>query len=381
MIEELSPDARTRVIAFGQTDPGRVRTNNEDAFLIAPLSGVEASTTPFKASTFDASQGVVLLAVSDGMGGAAAGEVASALTIETLRRAMAEAQGDSWDEATLQAVKSANREVWNAAHEPGRRGMGATLTVVCIHKQQAYIAAVGDSRAYLLRGGRIRQMTRDQSFIQFMIDSGAIKPEAAAKLPMKNIVLQAMGQRPDVEVALGRLELRNGDILLLCSDGLSNKLEAEEMRRILETAPTLAAACNEMIALANSRGGEDNVTVVIARLEGEALQRPLDGESMTTTFRVLAEYRAEAAASGLFAPDTTGADEEEDTPSLSSLPSPAASEPAVVSPSPPHAPRVRWLVLAGIVLLVALLTVAVLSRPLQPVCVQRVEDGLWLVQV
>jgi serine/threonine protein phosphatase PrpC len=385
MFEEIRPEAHTRVIAFGQTDPGRVRTNNEDAFLITPLSGVEASTTPFKASTFDASQGAVLLAVSDGMGGAAAGEVASALAIETLRRAMAEARRDSWDEATLEAVKSANREVWNAAHEPGRRGMGATLTAVCVHEQQAYIAAVGDSRAYLLRGGRIRQMTRDQSFIQFMIDSGAIKPEAAAKFPMKNIVLQAMGQRPEVEVALGRLDLRNGDVLLLCSDGLSNKLEADEMRVFIETAPTLAAACSEMIALANSRGGDDNVTVVLARLEGERLQMPLEGESMTTTFRVLAEYRADAAAGGLFAPDTTGADEEEDAPSLSPLPPPpAASEPpppAVVPASPPPAPRVRWPILAGIVLLVALLTAAALSRPLQPGRVQRLEAGLRLVQV
>jgi serine/threonine protein phosphatase PrpC len=388
MIEEIRPDAHTRVLAFGQTDPGRVRTNNEDAFLITPLSGVEASTTPFKASSFDASQGAVLLAVSDGMGGAAAGEVASALAIETLRRAMAEARGASWDEATLEAVKSANREVWNAAHEPGRRGMGATLTAVCVHEQQAYIAAVGDSRAYLLRGGRIRQMTRDQSFVQFMIDSGALKPEAAAKFPMKNIVLQAMGQRPEVEVALGRLDLRNGDVLLLCSDGLSNKLEADEMRMLIETAPTLAAACNEMIALANSRGGDDNVTVVLARLEGERLQMPVDGESMTTTFRVLAEYRADAAAGGLFTPDTTGADDdEEDAPPLllppAASPPPAASlpPPAVAPASPAPSPRVRWPVLAGIVLLVALLTAALLSKRLQPGRLQRVEAGPRLLKV
>jgi serine/threonine protein phosphatase PrpC len=370
MSEEPRPDAHTRVIAFGLTDPGRVRTNNEDTFLIAPLHSAESSATPSELTTFDASQGAVLLAVSDGMGGAAAGEVASALVLETLRGAMAEAQDISLDEATLQAVKSANREVWTAAREPGKRGMGATLTAVCIHEQQAYIAAVGDSRAYLLRGGRIRQMTRDQSFVQFMIDSGALKPEAAAKFPMKNIVLQAMGQRPDVEVALGRLDLRKNDVLLLCSDGLSNKLEAEEMRAAIEVAPSLNDACRQMLDLANERGGEDNVTVVLAKLEGELLPIPGEGESMTTTFRVLAEYNADAAAGGLFEPVSPHSSEKiRILPSPSPSPSPSTRPPAPATPSsPPAKPDVaapswlRWALLFATVAILTALLLSVLSR-------------------
>jgi serine/threonine protein phosphatase PrpC len=309
MSEEAERPLHTRVLASGLSDTGRVRANNEDTFLIAPLLHPENSAVSTRVPSFESREGAVLLAVSDGMGGAAAGEVASALVIETLRNAMLEAQGGGWDAATVQAVKSANREVWSAAREPDYRGMGATLTAVCVHQQHAYIAAVGDSRAYLLRGQRIRQMTRDQSFVQFMIDSGAIKPEAAARMPMRNLVLQAMGQRPDVEVALGKLEIRRGDVLLLCSDGLSNKVEAEEMRAILERAPSLASACDELVALANERGGDDNVTVVLARLDGEGLQPPREGESMTTTFQVLAEFHAAAAAGGIFGQDGDDAPE------------------------------------------------------------------------
>jgi serine/threonine protein phosphatase PrpC len=321
-----------------------VRANNEDTFLIAPLLHPENSAASTRVPSFESGEGAVLLAVSDGMGGAAAGEVASALVIETLRNAMLEAQGNSWDAATVQAVKSANREVWSAAHEPDFRGMGATLTAVCVHQQHAYIAAVGDSRAYLLRGQRIRQMTRDQSFVQFMIDSGAIKPEAAARMPMRNLVLQAMGQRPDVEVALGKLEIRRGDVLLLCSDGLSNKVEAEEMRAVLERAPSLASACDELVALANERGGDDNVTVVLARLDGEGLQPPREGESMTTTFQVLAEFHAAAAAGGLFGQDGDDAPEPpRPRPLTPSRPPPpaGASAPASGSSIRPEVPDSR----------------------------------------
>ncbi len=295
------PRPRITVTAFGLTDMGKVRTNNEDAFLIDVLAGAGSAPAPTELVTFEAGEHAVLLAVSDGMGGADAGEVASALVVESLRRAMSEAEEGKLDRnaATKQAVERANREVWSAARAPGRRGMGATVTAVCLQGDHAHIAEVGDSRAYLLRNARIRQVTRDQSFVQYLVDAGALKPEEAATYPMKNVVLQAMGQGPDVQVALGRLQLRRGDKLLLCSDGLSGKLKGEEMLARVQQAPSLEDACRALVALANERGGEDNITVIVARVDGEGLRVPQDQETLTQTFEVLAEYKAAGAALGL----------------------------------------------------------------------------------
>jgi PPM family protein phosphatase len=267
-MSEPRSSQRITVSVFGLTDMGKVRANNEDAFLVSTLADAAAAASPRELSTFEAGDHAVLLAVSDGMGGADAGEVASALVIESLRRAMADAEGKlDWDEATKQAVESANREVWSAARVPGRQGMGATVTAVCAPGDHAHIAEVGDSRAYLLRNARIRQVTRDQSFVQYLVDAGALKPEEAANYPMKNVVLQAMGQKPDVQVALGRLELRRGDKLLLCSDGLSGKVKSEEMLARVQQEPSLEAACRALVDLANERGGEDNITAVLIKIE------------------------------------------------------------------------------------------------------------------
>jgi serine/threonine protein phosphatase PrpC len=305
-MSEPRPNLRVTVSAFGLTDMGKVRANNEDAFLISNLADAGAAAAPIELSTFEAGEHAVLLAVSDGMGGADAGEVASALVIESLRRAMVEAEGKlDWNEATKQAVERANREVWSAARAPGRKGMGATVTAVCVQGDHAHIAEVGDSRAYLLRNARIRQVTRDQSFVQYLVDAGALKPEEAATYPMKNVVLQAMGQRPDVQVALGRLELRRGDKLLLCSDGLSGKVKSEEMLAQVQQAPSLEAACRALVDLANEHGGDDNITVILARVDGEGLSEPRDQETLTQTFQVVAEYKA--AGSGL---DESGDEDE-----------------------------------------------------------------------
>jgi PPM family protein phosphatase len=308
-MSDPEPSPRVTVSVFGLTDMGKVRTNNEDAFLISNLADAAGAAAPTEPVTFEAAEHAALLAVSDGMGGADAGEVASALVIESLRRAMIEADGKlDWDEATKHAVERANHEVWSAARAPGRRGMGATVTAVCVQGDHAHIAEVGDSRAYLLRNGRIRQMTRDQSFVQYLVDAGALKPEEAANYPMKNVVLQAMGQKPDVQVALGRLELRRGDKLLLCSDGLSGKLKSEEMLAEVQQTSSLEAACRALVNLANERGGEDNITVILARVDGEGLSIPRDQETLTQTFQVIAEYKAAGTALA----DEDRRDEEED---------------------------------------------------------------------
>lgn len=347
MSETSDRTGRVTVTAFGLTDPGRVRKNNEDAFLIAQLARASEGDAPTEVSTFDADDDAVILAVSDGMGGADAGEVASALVVQSLREAMMEAKGD-WDAATKTAVEKANRAVWDAAKEPGKKGMGATVTVVCVQGNQAHIAEVGDSRAYLVRNGRIRQVTRDQSFVQFLVDAGALKPEEAEKYPMKNVVLQAMGQKQDVQVALGRLELRRGDKLLLCSDGLSGMVSADDMRDAIMTEPTLDAACNALVARANERGGEDNITVVIAEVDGDALAIPRDAETLTQTFQVLAEYKAAADNADLREEDEDEEeDEEEEEPAP--LPAPlAAKPPNAPSPPPSRMPTIALAVAIGL---------------------------------
>jgi serine/threonine protein phosphatase PrpC len=338
---------RVFVKAFGLSDPGRVRKNNEDAFLVTALADAGDGAAPTEVVTLDASEQPVLLAVSDGMGGADAGEVASALVVESLRRAMQEAKGD-WDEMTKKAVERANREVWDAARAPGRKGMGATVTAVCFRGTHAYIAEVGDSRAYLIRDGRVRQVTRDQSFVQYLLDAGALKPEEAEKYPMKNVVLQAMGQSPDVQVALGRLELRRGDRLLLCSDGLSNMVKAPEMREILDSETTLDAGCKKLIEKANERGGEDNITVVVAAVEGEGLAAPRAQESLTQTFQVLAEYKA--AGLGLEDPDAKEPEDERVPQPLTRHPSRApAPGPVVPKRKDLSLPMILLAVVTGIV--------------------------------
>jgi serine/threonine protein phosphatase PrpC len=293
-MSEAPASKAVAVKAFGLTDVGSVRKNNEDALLIAALGdGVAAAgAVPPAETTFDAETHAVVLAVSDGVGGADAGEVASALVVESLRRALAEPGSADWSLATKRAVETANAEVWEAAHAPGRHGMGATVTAVCVHGAQAHIAEVGDSRAYILRGGRIRQITKDQSFVQYLVDAGAMTAEEAAANPMKNVVLQAMGQKPDVQVALGRLELRRGDKLLLCSDGLSGKLSGEDMLATVQQSATLEGACRALVALANERGGEDNITVIVAAIDGEGLQPPRDAETVTQTLAVVQAYTA-----------------------------------------------------------------------------------------
>ncbi len=281
-----------KLAVAAKTDVGKVRTNNEDAFVVADLNRGERVTAE-SVTDFDVVERGVLLAVSDGMGGEQAGEVASALVVETLRRVLVEQAPDTEEGKSAitklieDAVTKANEEVFAAAKDPGKRGMGATLTAVYVHNDSAYIAEIGDSRAYLIRGRRIRQMTRDQSFVQLLLDSGAISAEEAENYPHKNIILQAIGQQKNLATALGRLTLRRGDRLLLCSDGLSNKVTPEEMHDIVCASSALSDACSKLIATANERGGDDNSTVVLAQAMGDDLAAHRDDETVTQTFEVV----------------------------------------------------------------------------------------------
>jgi serine/threonine protein phosphatase PrpC len=272
-----------------------VRPSNEDAFVIADLTGGSLLSNP-QIARFDVGAQGVLLAVSDGMGGHAAGEVASALVVESLKRSMAKNSGEARDALLEKAVLQANRDVWEAAHYPGREHMGATLTAMFIHGGAAYIAEVGDSRAYLVRNGNVLQCTRDQSYAQLLVDAGAISPQDAKKAGINNVILQAMGLKPDVMVALGRLELRDRDALILCSDGLSNKVSVAELRDLVLTSAQLDMACGRMIDLANKRGGEDNVTVIVAGVDGD-LPQPIATERLSQTLHVLKDFKPVAPSS------------------------------------------------------------------------------------
>jgi serine/threonine protein phosphatase PrpC len=167
--------------------------------------------------------------------------------------------------------------------------MGATLTAVFVRAGRAYIAEVGDSRAYLLRAGQIVQLTHDQSMVQLLVDSGIIGREDASQSPMRNVILQAMGHQRDLKVALGKLELRDRDCLILCSDGLTGHVSDEEIREVVRQAQRPDLAAEKLVALANERGGKDNITVIVAGIGGSLAPPALD-EKLSDAVEVIKAY-------------------------------------------------------------------------------------------
>lgn len=275
-----------------KTDVGRKRRTNEDACSITELaSGSVIDATDVDREIVVGERGV-LLALSDGMGGHQAGEVASAMVLETLQEELRRDRDVPIDKHLEAAVLRANLMVHSAAEQAAHRGMGATLVAVMISGTEAYIAEVGDSRGYLLRGSRMRQMTRDQSLVQLLVDQGVMQPSEAKTAPQRNVILQAMGLEEDVRVALGRLQLRRGDRLLLCSDGITGELDDAELHQIL-TNSTPRMACETMVALANERGGRDNQTVIVADVLGEQLAAPVEFETVTSTYTSLQMFNAD----------------------------------------------------------------------------------------
>lgn len=271
-----------------RTDVGMRRASNEDAFVLVDL---DAPSTAISCAgeRLEIRGKRMLLALSDGMGGAAAGEVASSLALGTLVRELHESGNERMDRALEAAVHVANARVLEAASNAERHGMGATLTAVVIVEGIAWIAEVGDSRAYLLRDRKLHQLTRDQSYVQMLVDMGAISEAEAKDSPKKNVILQAVGTTPELRVALGALSLRRGDRLLLCSDGLTNEVDDQELAELLSrNAPDVA--CEHAIARANQHGGRDNVTAIVAVLEGDALPLAAAGEPLTKTHHVLQEF-------------------------------------------------------------------------------------------
>jgi serine/threonine protein phosphatase PrpC len=291
-----------QVSVYAGTDIGMHRSGNEDAFLVADLTTGTVGLGP-EMSTHPMGERGSLLIVSDGMGGAAAGEVASELAVTTIRETLMESPPDLDTVVRLRtATETANERIWNEAQaNPELNGMGATVTAVIAQSGLVYIAQVGDSRAYLIRGRQIKQLTKDQSFAQMLIDAGAIQPEQAASIP-QNVIMQALGTQPNVKVAMTTVWLCRNDCLLLCSDGLSNKLGPAEMKQIVEQMPDLKTACRAMINVANERGGEDNITVVLARFDGEGLQAASDSQTITGSLTGTHEDFFAAAGNSYIAP-------------------------------------------------------------------------------
>jgi len=260
------------------THAGLVRANNEDSYLIsraerslqALLTNLPAGDIPAKAA--EQSYG---LAVADGMGGQAAGEVASRVALRTvLEHAIATADwimrdiaehSERVEERMVERFEAAGQAVQEQARQhPSWHGMGTTLTLAVSCGNQVFLGHVGDSRAYLLRRGRLQGLTSDHSYAQLLADRGVIAQEQVATHRMRNVLLRHLGERATA-TDVRHFRLESGDQLLLCSDGLSDAVPEQAIAQILQAAPTAQAACDQLIEAALAAGGRDNITVLLAR--------------------------------------------------------------------------------------------------------------------
>ena len=244
---------RTRkgaVTKFGsRTDVGSVREQNEDSLIVNPP----------------------LFVVADGMGGHAAGEVASEIAVNTIQE-LAPDHADA--EALGHAVEEANRDIINAALAgEGREGMGTTVTAAILERDKLVIAQVGDSRAYLLHNGELTQLTRDHSLMANMIEAGQITPEEARFHPNRSVITRALGNDPDTLPDLYEINVEDGDRLLLCSDGLYSMLEDDEIAAVMRRVSDPQRCASTLVNGAIAAGGHDNITVIVADAEGRAQQK------------------------------------------------------------------------------------------------------------
>ena len=254
-----------RIASGGVSDVGRVRTNNEDCYkIVEPLN---------------------LFVLSDGMGGEAHGEIASAMAVETVVKHCLDAETNPaaqvigavqpyWSARTKHlatAVHLANRTIFKAAEKnPDHHGMGATLTAAWIDGAKLSIAHVGDSRAYLLRSGTLLQLTRDHSLVAEQVRRGILTAAEAEESNMQSVLLRALGAQAAIEVDAEEHTLFPLDVLLLCSDGLTRMVTEPEIAGTLQAETDPARAAEKLVALANERGGPDNITVLTVRLEKDS---------------------------------------------------------------------------------------------------------------
>ncbi len=274
-----------RVELFARTEIGCVRERNEDAFVVANASTGERGLRP-GTTMQELGQGVSLVGVCDGMGGAAAGDIASKIGTETLYDAMMAAtplhDSAGAQEALLSAIGTANRAILEYARtHPGKRGMGTTMTAALIFGHDIYIVHIGDSRAYLRRGRTLTQLTTDHSIVGQMIASGQLTPEQGRSYEHRNVLLQALGVQPVIQPELVQVSLRAGDVLLLCSDGLTGPLEDSRVLELMLKYQDPVRCCRALTEAACAAGGPDNVTVAVGRFVGDGLPIPQGREAVT----------------------------------------------------------------------------------------------------
>lgn len=229
-----------------RTDVGRVREGNEDSYLMdEPLFGI-----------------------ADGMGGHAAGEVASSTAVAALSSGAARVNSED-PESLVALIKEANRAIFDkATKDDSLHGMGTTCTLVLIDAHRAHLAHVGDSRAYLLRDGDLSRLSEDHTLVGRMVREGQLTEEEAAKHPQRSMITRSLGTDSDVRVDLRSFDVRDGDRIMLCSDGLTSMIDEGTIKRVLQQTKSPQAAADELVDLANEAGGDDNITVVVLDLSG-----------------------------------------------------------------------------------------------------------------
>jgi PPM family protein phosphatase len=294
---ETTSSSGIRVRLFGRTDVGQIREHNEDNFLVADLTRKSRSLMETDRVQGVAERGT-LLGVCDGMGGAAAGEVASQLAVDIIYEKLTQGEPplnhDDLARRLVNAVEEAGGRIFGEARaDRTRRGMGTTATIASLLDTRLFVAQVGDSRAYVLRGDKFVQVSRDQSLVNQLIEAGQLTEEEAETFEHNNIILQALGTAETVQVDLTYVDLREGDTLLVCSDGLSGMVRADEMREVLLSNREPFDACKELVDRANRAGGHDNITVIVAVFEG-ALHPPGPEDVLAYQKYALPEAPAEA---------------------------------------------------------------------------------------
>jgi serine/threonine protein phosphatase PrpC len=243
-----------RLIPYALSDVGRKRQHNEDSYLVAPQ--------------------LSLFAVADGMGGHRAGEKASRMAVEKLRDSLVPPRRMAGKDEVLSHLQKAmfitGAAIFDAAQsDPDLAGMGTTLTSVLVHSQRAYVAHVGDSRCYLFRDGKISQITTDHSWVAEQVKAGLLTEQEARESRFRHIITRSVGFEREVQVDGTICPVQSGDCLILCSDGLSNYLEEDDFSEVM-SRQLYSDAPRILIDLANARGGDDNITVVIIHLANDA---------------------------------------------------------------------------------------------------------------
>jgi serine/threonine protein phosphatase PrpC len=271
-----------RITAFGKTDVGLIREHNEDNLLIADVSRALRRGNVTEALSIPLGPKGALFLVCDGMGGAAAGEVASQMAVEVIAGTLESEPPlarDMFARRLRHAIEEANDRIFSQSRDnQNERGMGTTCTAVGLVDRTLVVGQIGDSRCYVMRSGRLAQVTKDQSLAWQLMEAGAMTAEEAKGFEHANIILQALGVQERVEVVMSQVELRRGDVVLVSSDGLHGPVTDEEILQVLQDEQDLKKACDRLVERALEREGPDNVTVVVARFEGADLPDPRPDE-------------------------------------------------------------------------------------------------------